>query len=63
MSPLPQPRNPMVCNKTMLIRHAERPVGDGLGTRIAARFRGIGLREGEEIPELQNFAIKSPFEE
>lgn len=41
----------------------ERPVGDGLGTRIAARFRGIGLREGEEIPELQNFAIKSPFEE
>ena len=55
----------MVCNKTMLIRHAERgggPVGDGLGTRIAARFRGIGLREGEEIPELQNFAIKSPFE-
>lgn len=34
----------------------------GLGTRIAARFDGIGLREGEEIQELDGFSIKSPFE-
>ena len=30
----------------------------GLGTRIAAHFRGIGLKEGEEIPELRGFTIK-----
>lgn len=30
----------------------------GLGTRIAARFAGIGLREGEEIPELRGYPIK-----
>jgi plasmid stability protein len=35
----------------------------GLGTRIAARFRGIGLREGEEIQELRGHTIRSPFEE
>jgi antitoxin FitA len=34
-----------------------------LGTRIATRFGGIGLREGEDIPELCGFSIKSPFEE
>jgi plasmid stability protein len=33
-----------------------------LGTQIAARFDGIGLREGEEIRELRGFSIKSPFE-
>jgi antitoxin FitA len=32
----------------------------GLGTRIAARFAGIGLREGEEIPELRGYAIEPP---
>jgi plasmid stability protein len=41
----------------------ERQVSSGLGTRIAARFRGIGLRKGEEIPELRGFTVKSPFEE
>ena len=30
----------------------------GLGTEIAALFRGIGLREGEEIPELRGYTIK-----
>lgn len=30
----------------------------GLGTEIAALFRGIGLREGEEIPELRGHTIK-----
>jgi plasmid stability protein len=34
----------------------------GLGTRIASRFRHIGLRKGEEIPALRGHAIKSPFE-
>ena len=32
----------------------------GLGTEIAALFRGIGLREGEEIPELKGYTIKPP---
>jgi plasmid stability protein len=36
----------------------------GLGSRIAAHFRGIGLKEGEEIPELRGFTIEPPdFEE
>ncbi|MBV9567672.1 MAG: plasmid stabilization protein [Hyphomicrobiales bacterium] len=35
----------------------------GLGSRIAARFKGIGLRDDEEIPELRGYTIKSPFEE
>ena len=30
----------------------------GLGTRIAARFAGIGLRDGEDIPELRGYAPK-----
>lgn len=29
------------------------PGKPGLGTEIAALFKGIGLREGEEIPELR----------
>jgi plasmid stability protein len=29
------------------------PRRQGLGTRIAALFRDIGLRDGEEIPELR----------
>jgi antitoxin FitA len=42
---------------------AEDQSGGGLGTEIAALFKGIGLREGEEIPELRGYTIKSPFEE
>jgi antitoxin FitA len=38
------------------------PAG-GLGTEIAALFRGIGLKRGEEIPELRGFSIKNVFEE
>lgn len=30
----------------------------GLGTEIAALFKGIGLREGEDIPELRGFTIE-----
>ena len=30
----------------------------GLGTRIAAHFRDIGLREGEEIRELHDIHIE-----
>ena len=32
----------------------------GLGTRIAARFRTVGLRDGEEIEELRGFKIELP---
>jgi plasmid stability protein len=35
----------------------------GLGTEIAALFEGIGLRDGEEIPELRGHAIKGVFED
>ena len=36
----------------------------GLGTEIAALFRGIGLEPGEEIQELRGFTIQTPdFEE
>ena len=31
----------------------------GLGTEIANMFRGIGLNEGEEIPEL-HFSVEVP---
>jgi plasmid stability protein len=41
----------------------EDPPSNGLGTEIAALFKGIGLREGEEIAELRGFGITSPFEE
>jgi len=30
----------------------------GLGTEIAALFKGIGLKEGEDIPELRGFTIE-----
>ena len=30
----------------------------GLGTEIAELFRGIGLRDDEEIPELRGYTIK-----
>jgi plasmid stability protein len=39
-----------------ILRNAVRSEGDarpGLGTRLAARFRGIGLKE--EIPELRGY--------
>lgn len=32
----------------------------GLGTRIASHFRKIGLRKGEEIPELRGFTLEPP---
>ena len=31
----------------------EAAAGDGLGTRIAARFRGLGLQAGAALPELR----------
>jgi plasmid stability protein len=45
-----------------VVKEDEQSVG-GLGTEIAALFKGIGLREGEEIPELRGHRIKNPFEE
>ncbi len=33
---------------------------EGLGTRIAARFANIGLRDGEELPELRGYTIDPP---
>jgi len=38
--------------------NAESVRKTGLGTRIAARFAGIGLRDDEEIPELRGYAPK-----
>jgi len=38
--------------------NAESPRKTGLGTRITARFAGIGLRDDEEIPELRGYAPK-----
>jgi antitoxin FitA len=38
------------------------PAG-GLGTEIATLFKGVGLKRGEEIPELRGFSIKNVFEE
>ena len=32
----------------------------GLGTCIASHFAGIGLREGEEIPEFRGYTIEPP---
>ncbi|MGD0733155.1 MAG: hypothetical protein ABR956_17965 [Terracidiphilus sp.] len=32
----------------------------GLGTEIANMFRGIGLKDGEEIQELHGFRIEVP---
>jgi plasmid stability protein len=37
---------------------------EGLGTRIANRFKGIGLKKDEEIQEWRGFAIRpAEFEE
>lgn len=38
----------------------EAPSSGGLGTQIAAHFREVGLREGEEIPELRGFTLEPP---
>jgi len=39
------------------------PSAGGLGTDIAALFKGIGLQEDEEIPELRGYSIKNVFDE
>ena len=40
------------------LREEQKPAY-GLGTEIANMFRGIGLKEGEEIPEL-HFRLEVP---
>jgi plasmid stability protein len=43
---------------------SDPPVEEPLGTWISRRFAGIGLREGEEIPELRGWTVQVPdFEE
>jgi len=39
------------------VKEETRPRG-GLGTEIAALFRGIGLHEDEDIPELRGYPVK-----
>lgn len=39
--------------------HVADAPGGGLGTEIANLFRGVGLKEGEEIPELR-FSMEVP---
>jgi len=50
-----------------ILRNATRNVESerkGLGTEISELFRGIGLKENEELPELRGFTIKpAEFEE
>jgi plasmid stability protein len=46
-----------------ILRDAAKEEGTqrkGLGTRIAAHFRKVGLRKGEEIPEFKGFTIEPP---
>jgi antitoxin FitA len=38
----------------------EESKGTGLGTRISSRFRKIGLRKGEEIPEINDIRLQIP---
>lgn len=45
-----------------VVKEDTRPAG-GLGTEIASLFKGIGLQEGEEIPELHGYSIRNVFEE
>ncbi len=45
-----------------VVKEDIKPAG-GLGTEIAALFKGIGLQEGEEISELHGYSIKNVFEE
>jgi plasmid stability protein len=35
-----------------------KPPSGGLGTEVAALFKGIGLREGEEIPEMRGTTLQ-----
>lgn len=42
-------------------KREDRPTA-GLGTRIANRFREIGLKEGEEIPELRGEVWARPVD-
>jgi len=45
------------------VKKEDQPA-EGLGTRIANRFKGIGLREGEEIQEWRGFPVRpAEFEE
>jgi len=41
------------------LREREKPSG-GLGTEMANMFRGIGLKEGEEIVEIHDFNMEIP---
>jgi len=41
-------------------KHEDSNRKGGLGMGIAARFRKIGLKAGEEIPELRGFTIEAP---
>ena len=41
------------------LRERERPQV-GLGSEIANMFRGVGLKEGEEIAELHGFTMEIP---
>jgi antitoxin FitA len=44
-----------------ILRNAAREepaVSGGLGTEIAALFKGIGLKDGEEIPELRGYNVE-----
>lgn len=34
----------------------------GLGSQIAALFKGVGLRDDEHIPELRGYKLTDPFE-
>jgi plasmid stability protein len=45
------------------VKKQDRPT-EGLGTRIANRFKGIGLKEGEEIQEWRGYPVRpAEFEE
>lgn len=49
-----------------ILRNATKDEGKNrkLGTEIAELFRGIGLRPGEEIPEIHDIRLQIPnFEE
>ncbi|HWE86595.1 MAG TPA: hypothetical protein VG267_16755 [Terracidiphilus sp.] len=46
----------ILCNA---LREDETP-SVGLGTEIANMFRGIGLKEGEQIPELRGYTLEVP---
>jgi plasmid stability protein len=37
----------------------EKPSAEGFGTQFASYFKGIGLREGEEIRELRGFPVRA----